>query len=412
MKMPKRISSRNALLALVIALAGGVFLIFSPLSLGFKQAWAARTLPDYLVSRKDPVSGLSFTRITKMGAMGNGVACGKACSHRYSSAQAWNADLSLLVIANDCSGLCFLDGKTYLPLFSRMSGKNCEWLPRDPERMACIGDKDISLWSPRADRWEKLYTSSQYRDMQFGPGKGNPSDDGRMLAVRAERLDGKVVAFAYDLARHFKYPDIELSRLAGTNEFCSITPLGQRVICFQLSAKNLETYVFSVQGELLQHWKEHHRPAHGDLTVDADGHEIIVGISKSDPDKYMVIKRRLIDGVVTKLMDYGEASHVSLRAISRKGWAIVTYEGDPLEIARHPSWAPYGRQIIALALDGSGHARVIAETNNIRGNYDSETHASASPDGSRIIWSSDWGDAKGPVYDFVTEVSWPQDGNM
>src|SRR5204862_7581626 len=81
---------------------------------------AAKNLPDYLHATKDPASGTTFMRITKPGLLGAGIVCGKKyCSHRYSSAQAWNADQSLLLIANGCGGMCFLDGRTYVPLFRR-----------------------------------------------------------------------------------------------------------------------------------------------------------------------------------------------------------------------------------------------------------------------------------------------------
>jgi hypothetical protein len=274
--------------------------------------------------------------------------------------------------------------------------------------MLCVGDRDIRLWAPRTDAVVVLYTSATYKNLRLGPGKGNPSRDGQRIAVRAVRSDGGMVAFVYDIHTRIKYPDIDLARLPGTNGYCTIAPLGEMVLCFQsLPDGTQQTFIFNVKGVLLQSWLENHRPGHGDMTVGSDGSEFIVGISKSPPDKYQVIKRRLDDGVVTPLMAYGEGTHVSLRAINRKGWAIVSYEGDPAEIARHPNWAPYGREIIALALDGSGKVRRIAETNNIKVDYHSETHGSPSPDGSQIIWSSNWGKPGGPVYEFVTQLTWP-----
>jgi hypothetical protein len=372
-------------------------------------------LPGYLVAAKDPVSGLTFTRITKPGNLGEGVQCdSRYCSHRYSSAQAWNSDQTLLLIANGCHGFCFFDGRTYGPLFHRAQWRDCEWLPQSPEQMVCVGDTDIRLWTPRTDAVELLYTTTRYSDLRLGPGKGNPSRDGGRIAVRAVRSGGGMVAFVYDIHARVKYPDIDLARLSGTNGYCTITPLGEKVVCIQsLSDDTQQTFIFDVNGVLLQSWLQNHRPGHGDMTVGAGGSEYIVGISKSEPDKYEVIARRLDDGLVTNLLPYGEASHVSLRAIDREEWAIVSYEGDPAEIARHPEWAPYGRQIIALALDGSGEVQPIAQTNNIVADYYSETHGSPSPDGSQIIWSSNWGKPGGPVYEFVTQWPWPANlGNL
>src|ERR1700737_2412345 len=144
------------------------------------------------------------------------------------------------------------------------------------------------------------------------------------------------------------------------------------------------------------------------MTLDSDGREVYVGISKSAPDAYQVIKRRLEDGVVTALAPYGEIQHASTRAIQRSGWVFLTYAGDPLEVAHQKKFAPFAQEVIALRIDGSGEMRRIAHTHNVSYNYWSEAHASPSPDGSQIIWSSNWGQPGGPVYDFVARLSWPE----
>lgn len=368
-------------------------------------------LPDYLRSTKDPVSGTTFTRITKPGSLGAGVVCGKKyCSHRYSSAQAWNSDQSLLVISNGCGGMCFLDGHTYVPLFHRDRSAECEWHPRDADLMICVQGREISTWAPRTNHEDVVFVSATYHDLKFGPYKGNPSDDGNRIVVRAVRDGGDAVVFAYDLKQRRKFPDIDLAQIVGTNDACSISPLGVNILCFQeLKDGTEQTFVFSVDGVLHQTWTEHHRPGHGDLTIDADGSETYVGISKSDPDKYQVIKRRLSDGKVTSLTKYGEAQHASLRSLGRPGWVFLSYGGDPDEVSKHPDWAPYAREVIALRIDGGGDVRRIVKTRNVPFDYWSETHASPSPDGSQVIWSSNWGVPGGPVYDFVAHVDWPED---
>jgi hypothetical protein len=363
-------------------------------------------LPDYLVPTVDPESGLTFTRISKPGVLGHGLKCGAAyCRHRYSSSQAWNADQSLLLLSKGCGGYCFLDGQTYQPLFFRPQSQDCEWLPNQAEQMICGGDNGLTLWSPRTDTAETLFSSNEYKDFRLGPGKGNPSLDGQRIVVRAENSHGATVAFIYDLVSRSKLPDVDLSRLPGANNYCSISPLGQKVVCIQtLTSGVQQVHIFDESGMLLQSWLENHRPGHGDMTIGDDGTEYMVGISKSTPDKYRVIKRRLDNGDVTTLTNYGEATHVSMRAIRNTNWAFVSFEGDPAEVARHPKWAPFGRQIVALALDGSSEVRLVADTRNIKVDYVSEAHGSPSPDGSQIIWASNWGIPGGPVYAFVTQM--------
>ena len=145
------------------------------------------------------------------------------------------------------------------------------------------------------------------------------------------------------------------------------------------------------------------------MTIDADGHDVYVGVSKSDPDKYHIIKRRLIDGEVTDLAPYGDGNHVSARNINLPGWVFVSYSSRYFQTVGRTGWAPFYQEVVALKIDGSGEIRRIAQNRNALHDYWSETHASPSPDGTQVIWSSNWGRAGGPVADYVTRLSWPDD---
>lgn len=369
--------------------------------------------PDYLQPVIDPVFQIPFTRVTNPGGPKKaGVLCGRAyCTHRYSSAQAWNADQSLLVITNGCFGMCFLDGKTYEPLFARKMPSACEWHPRDAALMICVHDNNIATWAPRSNAVTLIWQSEDYLGLEFGPGKGLPSNDGTRLALRARNKVGEKVAFAYDIAAGRKFPDIKLAGLSGENNSVSISPSGRYMMFMQNAVDGVEqSYVFEVDGTMVQHWTDHHRPGHGDMTLDVDGSDVYVGVSKSDPDKFHIIKRRLEDGKITDLVPYGDGNHVSTRNINRPGWAFVSYSGNYFETYRNPEWAPFYQEVVAVRIDGSGEIRRIAQTRNADHDYWSETHASVSPDGTQIIWSSNWGRAGGPVADFVSQISWPDRG--
>ena len=371
--------------------------------------------PDYLQAVADAAFGTPFTRVTDPGRqMMPGIFCKPTfCTHRYSSSPAWNADQSLLLIANGCSGLCFLDGATYAPLFHRTIPNECEWHPVDPTLMICVAGNEIYTWNPRIDTRTTVGAFTEYTDLQFGPYKGNPSKDGTKLVVRATNSEGELVAFAYDISARRKYPDIQLSSLSGRNGYCSISLSGRYVFCANTTFAGTETaYVFTTDGVQLQHWIDHHRPGHGDMTIDADGNDVYVGISKADPDKWHIIKRRLDSGEVTDLAPYGEGQHASIRNINRPGWVFVTYTGTYPGPDEHPGQTPFYQEVLALRIDGSGELRRLIQTHNIKYDYWSETHASPSPDGSQVIWSSNWGHPGGPVADFVTRVSWPQSSTV
>jgi len=56
------------------------------------------------------------------------------------------------------------------------------------------------------------------------------------------------------------------------------------VFCANATFDGTDTaYVFTTDRVRLQHWTEHHRPGHGDMTIDTDGRDVYVGISKAKP---------------------------------------------------------------------------------------------------------------------------------
>lgn len=397
--------------AATIAVLSGWASAFSDSLSGARVIPAPETaLPGYLQPSRDPAYGTPYTRITDPGAtLGAGIACGRdMCRHRYSSAQAWNADQSLLLLPIGCGGLCFFDGRTYEPLFRRARFGECEWHPQRPEAMICVTSSAVLIWEPKSAREQVLYRASGYRDLKFGPYKGNPSNDGRWIAVRAMAPGGGEVVFAFDLAEQRKGPDIALQGLPGRTNSCTISPLGLHVACFQNAPDGTDqAFIFSRDGNLVQRWPEHHRPGHGDMTVDADGAEVYVGISKAPPDRYFIIKRRLTDGVVTALAPTGEGQHASLRSIGRPGWVFVTYAGDPAAVARRQGWAPFAREVVALKIDGSGEFRRVVHTHSVRHDYWNEAQASPSPDGTQVIWASNWNRPGGPIHAFVARLDWP-----
>ena len=409
--MSKRRLMVTGLLCVLPALSPthGTELAYEALATAHAIVTPSASYPDYLRLVTDAAFGTPFVRVTDPGRqMLPGISCKPAyCTHRYSSAQAWNADQSLLLIANGCSGLCFLDGSTYAPLFHRTVPNECEWHPVDPALMICVAGNEVYTWNPRSDIRTAVHAFTDYTHLQFGPYKGNPSKDGTKLVVRATNRQGELVAFAYDISTQRKYPDIELANLPGRNGYCTISPSGRYVFCANATFDGTDTaYVFTTDGVQLQHWTEHHRPGHGDMTIDTDGNDVYVGISKASPDKYHIIKRRLDDGAITDLAPYGDGQHASIRNINRPGWVFVTYSGTYAEVAGHP--APFYQEVIALRIDGSGELRRVIQTRNIKYDYWSETHASPSPDGSQIVWSSNWGHPGGPVADYVARLSWPE----
>jgi hypothetical protein len=168
--------------------------------------------PGYLESTIDPAFRTPFVRVNDPDTpVAAGVSCGSAyCRHRYSRWQGLDADRGLFLIANGCHGFCFLDGRSYKPLFRRSVSNECEWHPANPALMICVKGNEIYTWAPSNDTKTTIYVADTYKNLQLGPYKGNPSKDGDRLVVRAMDDQGTLVAFAYDIFVRIKYAYIKL----------------------------------------------------------------------------------------------------------------------------------------------------------------------------------------------------------
>ena len=363
--------------------------------------------PGYLESYIDPVFGSKVTRIT--GEPGNDIPNIKGkwstiARHHYSKDTAWNCNQSLLLLGkhHGYASMLFLEGTTYTPLFGRNTspGTEIRWHPKKPDIMVYVKDNIIGYWNVRENKTEIIATFPGYSKFRIGPWEGNLSLDGRLLVVDGEKGKDRI-AFAYNLKNKQKYPDLVLNEVE--IDWISISASGQYIVLNGRinSKKGDQTQIYDLDGNKIGDlWSEYGRPSHYDLTIDENGDDVAVGVSKSKPDDGRVIKRRLQDGKVTVLTPGGYASHTSTRNVKRPGWAYVTYQH------RGPTWPPYWDEVVAVKLDGSMTVERIAHLHTKRIDYLTEAHAVPSPDGNRVLWASTWESGAGrPICAYVAQKS-------
>jgi hypothetical protein len=266
--------------------------------------------------------------------------------------------------------------------------------------MVFVGDKGVGYWDVRKNTLQVLNPLSGYSKADIGVNKGNLSDDGTMVVIAATRSDGKQVIFAYDLVSGKKYPDIDMS---GWYElgWTTISPAKKYIISYsaKTSGTNKHRLIFTLDGQLVQSWTEYERPGHGDFGLDKNGDEVFIGRSKSPPEQWQIIARRLVDGQVTVLSQPCFASHVSKRNLLDPDWLFATFTPRDLR----PGFAPYTGEIAALSMDGKQTARRLVQTHAAPNGYLTEPHGSPSPDGRRVIFASNWGGKDGPIAAYVAE---------
>ena len=358
---------------------------------------------EYLVPAIDAKFGSTVVKVTNPNyeIPGLGLTWGRVARHHYSIDQAWNADQSLLALDRGNKRRVFLDGRTYRPLMALAEPGEARWHPRRPDEMIFVAPNAVGLWNVRENIATRLKSFTDYGEASFGDHKGNLSDDGKMIAITATRSDGRRVVFAYDLEADRKYPDIDVSTEHSVGH-TTISPSASYIIVYSRLAENVRSSrrrIFTVHGKLLQTWTEYERPGHGDFGIDRNGDEVLIGRSKSMPERWQIIARRLVDGKASVLSPPCFASHVSKRNLRDPDWVFATF--NPVE--PRPGFAPYSGEIAAISMDGQHAVRRLAQTHAAPNGYLTEPHGSPSPDGRRVIFASNWGDKAGPIAAYVAE---------
>lgn len=247
--------------------------------------------PGYLESYIDPVFGAKVTRITGDPGADIPNVNGKWSSvarHHYSKDSAWNCDQSILFLQrhHGYPSMLFLDGANYTPLFGRNKapGTDMRWLPENPDTMVYVKDNLIGYWDVRADRTQVVAMFPGYSEFRVGPWEGNLSLDGKLIAVDGQKGKDRI-AFAYNLVRKRKYPDLVLNDVSV--DWVSVSPSGKYLVLNGRidNRKGDQTQVYDLEGNRVgELWSDYGRPSHYDMTLDPNGDDVAVGVSKSKPD--------------------------------------------------------------------------------------------------------------------------------
>jgi hypothetical protein len=221
--------------------------------------------------------------------------------------------------------------------------------------MVFVGSDGVGTWNVRTKKRAVIRPFEGYTRLRLGPWEGNLSRDGSRLAVLADKA-GMTVAFAFDLDSNTKHPDIPL--IGVEVDWVSISPLGRHVVLNGLIDGGRDrTRIFDLEGSPVGPlWAAYGRPSHYDLTVDANGEEIAVGVSKSKPDDGRVIAcvddvgaRRRLAVAAQRGLGYGLGDDAMLRA------RRISYQPDCTRFTASMSGRTLGE--FELALRGAHNLR-------------------------------------------------------
>lgn len=318
--------------------------------------------PGYLQPVIDPVFGAKITRISDDSM---GLASAGYMQHHYSKDQPWNHDMTLIKLANT---RVILDAKTY-QIYKKPSGKGeTRWSTVDPNIMFYTRGNQFRKWNVRSDADTLLHTFSE-GNISIGSNEGNLSLGDKSIVVNVDTL-----VIVYDIVNDAVIAKKDL----GPIDWATISQSGNYVVS-RPGSSALGVVVYDLNLNLLR--KIFDKGAHGDVGYDAAGNEVFVQMCP-------VQMSRLDNGQVTSL-GISMCGHLSARNYLRLGWVSVDDGGSNAEI-------------FALKLDGTKTVERFAHMRTSGATYDAQAKGVFSPDGSKVMWNSDWG--SGTVYAYVAEM--------
>jgi hypothetical protein len=398
--------------------------------------------PSYLLSFRDPTFGSTIARVSNDAGTSTlplvGGQWGKDARQVYSKQQPWSSDGALLSLQNRNGGtpsVVLLDGYTFLPRFALCSSYpryDYRWHPSPAHAHEQINvdptGRELMWFDVMKCRKTRSWTLPIAVDYGIGSGEGNPSQAGRFVALASAN---RIFVVDMDPQPPFApYPNVRIGP-AYTLEACSLSvsdPTSCRVGNVSISPSGkyvdvkyavpdstndahriLEVDPYSLTlrphrmaDESLRCGSFAARPngwifplKHADMALDPfDGNEDVIVGGRSCPGSSIgrVVKVRLRDGKVTALTNpasEASVSHVSTRNLRRPGWAYVTYFVG--------AGKRFSGEIVAVKLDGSGTVERLAHHHTASsGCYRCEAHAVPSPDGTLVMFASNWAANCGP----------------
>jgi hypothetical protein len=352
-------------------------------------------MPGYLESVIDPAFSTKLTRVTgdpDTDIPNTDLTWRDPGGPGYSKRAAWNADQSLLeMTSTSAAGTLLLDGNDYHVVGypgGNESGGERRWHPTDPSLMVYVSSTgSAGYWNPLEDiEDERFAPETPLQDCRMGPWEGNPSNDGRWVAVSCDINAADPFFFAVDLQDGTKYVTIHTSDLGFNNlDWASMSPSGQYIIASQ-NWQEQRTLTFTESSyEVVAGWQD---MGHYDLGHDTEGNEVA-----ANGTGWMA---RLVDGVDTSILTTGAGDyHTSTRNLLLPGWSFNSPYGDATILQN---------EIYAMELVAEGRIRRLVHHRSTASDYESAPFGVASPDGNRVFYRSDWGNAGGPVYGFVVDI--------
>ncbi len=357
-------------------------------------------MPDYLASIIDPTTSTQIKRITQPDGS-------YYPTQSYSKNQPWNADATMYKFYT----VAVYNAATH-NIIRELPGNLYEsfWSNTDPDLLyGFTPDGAIRTYRISTAQTDDLYQLTGYDTVRLGPGEGNIDIHDKFVALAGKRgTDFDVIVF-----------DLQKSRVVTTKTFTGAWGTGDDYLAEHIdwaSVSQSGDYVvinwdtgdhsWDVQPFNGHYGIEVYDAAdmsfrrrlvrygnHGDLCFTPAGEEVY---AQFWGENGTINAYHLADGqidVIQTHSDFGDGdAHLSCRNILRPGWAYVSTDKSK------------GGMIVAVKLDTAGTVEYFGHHFSSSASYKKSPMPVPSPDGSVVMFKSDFGDDSNPDEAYAFEA--------
>lgn len=347
--------------------------------------------PDSGGSYRDATFGTSVKRISEAPNQPNAADSGNLpfIINEYSTMSPFNADNSKLLLIHQSYFALYDGGGTFirdLPLEIHALSEP-RWSRRDPSVLYYIKGNALKQYNDATGLMAVVRVFTEYTKIS-GLGESDISLDGNHFVLVG---DNRYV-FVYEISTDTKGSMLDTTGVGGFDQVL-ITPSNSVLVGWYGIGSDRFQGVELYDRDLKFLRQVSRAIGHMDVTRDMSGDEILLVANAADPLPVCangVVKIRLADGERSCLISFDWSLAVHVSAVDQGGWAIIsTYApGDPEPLG---GWTKYTNEILQVKLDGSEVRRLAHHRSRPFNGYIWTPRAAASRDGSRVVYSSNYG---------------------
>ncbi|OLC56043.1 MAG: hypothetical protein AUH92_00880 [Acidobacteria bacterium 13_1_40CM_4_69_4] len=339
----------------------------------------------------DPTFGTLVTRLTDAPDTPNAADSGSLplIDNEYSTMTPWSEGNAHLLLVHH-SYFALYDGQGRyvkdLPLDVNSSSQP-RWSRGSPDVFYYLRGNALLSYDVGTDTRAIVRVFGEYTAIS-GLGESDISEDGDHFVLVGDGRD----VFVYTISTDTKGPVLDTTGLGGFDDVY-ITPDNNVLVGWYAVGSDRYQGVEMYDRNMGFLRQVSRTLGHMDVTRDIDGTEVLLQDNASDPQPVCysaVVKIRLSDARQTCLFTFDWSLAVHISAPDRSGFAIVsTYApGDPDPLH---GWRAYTNEILRVSLDGSEVRRLAHHRSRPFNTYGWMPRASVSRDGSRVVFSSNYG---------------------